>query len=586
MKVIVAFAAALCGAEKYTELHRPQFHFSPAKNWMNDPNGMVFSGGKYHQHYQYHPWGDTWGPMHWGHAESTDLIHWEHKPIAIHPDEFGTIFSGGGTVIADQTQADKSGLAIGTSALFYSQHCVYDEEKQGEIAKTDPLALDCLSIQPPPGDLAEIYVQHQSLVTTTDHIRYTKHASNPIIVADLPKYTKNIRDPKVFWHDDAWYMILANQDRNRFFKSENLVNWEETEAFGGNGQFPTAGDAVWECPDLFKVGEDWIHIVSVNPGGNPDLKGSGSFYFMGTFDAESRGTFKPDSRWASPGEPAEWLDAGIDNYAGLVWNNVEGDPIFTGWMSNWAYGGEVPTSPWRSAMTLPRKISAVLSGGQNWLRTMPHSNVEKLRCDKSVAFTETLTSGSDETVKPEPCEEGTRTFPGLFDVDITVTADTQANVKYSMFISTDSATDADSYVLITVDGGDFKLDRSKAGTFSQSEWDLSNSQVLDRARPLREGKGEESKLRVLVDRSSVEVFVDDGDMAVTALYFLDAGTVEKIRIANDGDADLTVQGSVHSLASIWDHDNMYTPEDPDPPSQSGAAMPAVAVAVFAVFASL
>eukprot|EP01069_Polyplicarium_translucidae_P007632 Polyplicarium_translucidae@DN3133_c0_g1_i9.p2 len=559
-----AFLAAVATATgKFLEQHRPQFHFSPGKNWMNDPNGMVFDGTKYQLNYQYHPWGDTWGPMHWGHAESTDLIHWEHKPIAIYPDKFGTIFSGGGTHIADQTQADKSGLALGTSVLFYSQHCVYDEDKQGDIAEEDPLSLDCLSLHPPPGDLAEVYVQHQSWASTTDYKTFTKYANNPVIVADLPKYTKNIRDPKVFWHDDAWYMILANQDRNRFFKSEDLKAWSETGSFGGEGQFPTAGDAVWECPDLFKVGEDWIHIVSVNPGGNPDLKGSGSFYFMGTFDADSSGTFKPDSRWDDKETPAVWLDAGIDNYAGLVWNNLEGAPVFTGWMSNWAYGGEVPTSPWRSAMTVPRVISTVDVDGVKWVRTMPHDNIGSLRCTVSDDHSGDIDAEQEEKLEPAGCAVDSTTFLGLIDLEMTATATDVADLQITVYFQTD---DAASYVSIKIDGASIEVDRSNAGNFTQEEWDHAESQVLERTRPLYNNDGKAVKLRALVDRSSIELFFDDGDLAMTMLYFTDSpGSAElrDVRIRNDhATASVAVEATAHSLKPIWDHDDMVIPEDP------------------------
>eukprot|EP01069_Polyplicarium_translucidae_P007631 Polyplicarium_translucidae@DN3133_c0_g1_i8.p1 len=505
--------------------------------------------------------------MHWGHAESTDLIHWEHKPIAIYPDKFGTIFSGGGTHIADQTQADKSGLALGTSVLFYSQHCVYDEDKQGDIAEEDPLSLDCLSLHPPPGDLAEVYVQHQSWASTTDYKTFTKYANNPVIVADLPKYTKNIRDPKVFWHDDAWYMILANQDRNRFFKSEDLKAWSETGSFGGEGQFPTAGDAVWECPDLFKVGEDWIHIVSVNPGGNPALKGSGSFYFMGTFDADSSGTFKPDSRWDDKETPAVWLDAGIDNYAGLVWNNVEGAPVFTGWMSNWAYGGEVPTSPWRSAMTVPRVISTVDVDGVKWVRTMPQEKIEDIRCGKSDDTNGDLGAGAFVTLKPEPCVVSDRSFRGLMDLEATITADEKDNLNINVHIEVPETGDDVARVTIAVNGASVQVDRSKAGDFTQDNWDHPESQVLERTRPLFNIGGEEVKLRILVDWSSIEIFFDDGDMAMTLLYFTDSpqAVLSQIRIQNEVVEPITVVATAHSLNPIWDHHNMVIPEDPEQP---------------------
>lgn len=330
-------SAIACESGKMTsiETHRPQFHFSPDSAWMNDPNGMVFLQGNYHLFYQYYPDSTIWGPMHWGHAISGDLVHWEHKSIALYPDSLGFIFSGSAVVDPRNT----SGLGSADHPPLVAIFTYHNPGAERLLSQTQGIAysLD----------------QGQSWV---------KYAGNPVL-SDPEEV--DFRDPKVSWHEASskWIMTLAVGDHICFYGSENLIDWELLSEFGKEAG---AHGGVWECPDLFEleVGNSelkkWVLLVSINPGG-PNL-GSATQYFVGDFDGS---TFTPDNGHM------KWIDYGPDDYAGVTWSNTP-DPIFLGWMSNWLYANLVPTEKWRSAMTIPRKLQLELIGDEYYIKSQPH----------------------------------------------------------------------------------------------------------------------------------------------------------------------------------------------------------------------
>ena len=305
-------------------LYRPRFHFTPQQGWMNDPNGMIYLNGQYHLFFQHYPDGTVWGPMHWGHATSSDLVQWKEQPIALYPDSIGMIFSGSAVLDKNNT----SGLARGGIAplvAIYTQHNM-PGEKAGRID-----------------------FQNQSIAYSLDEGKtWTKYAGNPVL--KTPNL-KDFRDPKVIWHEPTqkWSMSLAVADHVEFYSSPNLINWNKESEIGKN-LFAHGG--VWECPDLlsFKVNGQtvWVLLVSMNPGG-PN-SGSATQYIVGDFDGH---TFKPYTT------DIKWMDYGPDNYAGVTFSNVGDRNILIGWMSNWNYANVVPTEKWRSAMTVPRELSLV-----------------------------------------------------------------------------------------------------------------------------------------------------------------------------------------------------------------------------------
>jgi fructan beta-fructosidase len=313
-------------SKELTEVdYRPAYHFTPESNWMNDPNGMVYYAGEYHLFYQYYPEGNTWGPMHWGHAISTDLLNWEHLPIALYPDDLGYIFSGSAVVDKDNTSGLKSGDEDVMVAIF--THHNMEKEKAGTHDH-----------------------QYQSIAYSNDKGRtWVKYKGNPVLAND--EKIHDFRDPKVMWHEASkqWVMTLAAGQVVKFYTSPNLLDWTYASDFGME---LGAHGGVWECPDLFQMqveGSDekrWVLFVSINPGGPNG--GSATQYFVGDFDG---------TNFITNQEETLWVDMGTDNYAGVTWSNAPDDRhLFLGWMSNWKYAQEVPTETWRSAMTLPREI--------------------------------------------------------------------------------------------------------------------------------------------------------------------------------------------------------------------------------------
>ena len=313
---------------------RPHFHFAPARNWMNDPNGLIFYHGTYHLFFQYNPEGDQWGNMSWGHATSTDLINWQELPVAISYTATHGIFSGSAVVDYFNTTGFGS-LENPAMVAIYTQH------------QHDGLR------------------QAQSLAYSTDEgLTWQRYESNPILDLEM----KNFRDPKVFWNtvNEAWVMSVVKPEEFTvaFYQSQDLKSWELLSEFTNkNGT-----DGIWECPDLFPLPVNnnlddikWVLLVSVNPGGVTG--GSGTQYFIGDWDGKE---FTADDR------TNRWLDYGRDNYAGVTFNDApDNRRIYLGWMNNWDYAKEIPANPARGSMTIPRELTLVNLDGEITLRQNP-----------------------------------------------------------------------------------------------------------------------------------------------------------------------------------------------------------------------
>ncbi len=321
-------------SDVYSEPYRPQLHFTPKAGWMNDPNGMVYINGVYHLFFQHYPDSTVWGPMHWGHATSTDLVHWEEQSIKLFPDSLGWIFSGS----AVHDQQNSSGLGKdgkGPLVAIFTHHASDREKTQGKD------------------------FQYQSLAYSNDEGKtWTKYEGNPVL--RKPEGT-DFRDPKVFWMEDSkkWIMTLAVKDHIEFYSSPDLKNWSYSSSFGAD---KGAHGGVWECPDLVSFPIDgkgkWVLIVNINPGAPNG--GSGTQYFVGDFDGRNFTASHTDTRW---------MDFGPDNYAGVTWSNTGDRRLLIGWMSNWAYANQVPTKNWRSATTLVRELALQKIGDEYYLQS-------------------------------------------------------------------------------------------------------------------------------------------------------------------------------------------------------------------------
>lgn len=485
----------------YTEKYRPQFHFTPEQNWMNDPNGMVFFNNEYHLFYQYHPFSTLWGPMHWGHAVSKDLIHWEHLPIALSPDEHGAIFSGSAVVDWNNKSGffdEEPGLvAIYTSADTYPNS---NRERQ-----------------------------RQSIAYSKDNGRtWIKYEGNPILADE--KIT-DYRDPKVFWHHETnqWVMILATGQTVMIYTSLNLKDWEFASEFGHQ-----AGShaGVWECPDLFKLpidGDDtnqkWVMIVSI--GDDPKFKeGSRTQYFVGDFDGK---TFVNDY----PDDTILWLDYGRDNYAGVSWSDIpeeDGRRIYIGWMSNWRYAREVPTEGWRSAMTLPRELSLISTTEGVRVAQFPVRELVALESDRESYNNLTINDNSpityqiDELMKVELDFENQ--FASSFGVVFKNSANDQTVISYNKA------------------KGLLQVDRTTSGNINFSETFATIQEA-----PLKL-IDEKIKLQIYIDTSSIEVFVNKGEIAITSLIFPKEPLNELELFSIDGITNVS-KLTFSKLKSIW-----------------------------------
>lgn len=338
----LAFSTVTAVAQDSTakEDYRPQYHFSPKAHWMNDPNGLVYLNGKYHLFFQHNPGGTTWGPMHWGHAVSTDLFHWQELPIALYPDSLGMIFSGSAVVDVNNT----AGFGKNALVAIFTYH-----NPQIENAKTG-------------------LHQYQGIAYSNDEGKtWTKYSGNPV----LPNPgIQDFRDPKVSWNEASqqWVMTLATRQSVTFYGSRNLKSWTRLSEFGNK---LGAHGGVWECPDLFSLNyngvKKWVLLVSINPGGPNG--GSATQYFIGNFDGK---TFTPENT------ATRWIDYGADNYAGVTFANTGNRRLFIGWMNNWLYANQVPTQAWRGAATLPRELHLARNGTQLVLTSRPAEELNRL----------------------------------------------------------------------------------------------------------------------------------------------------------------------------------------------------------------
>ncbi|MEO6037242.1 MAG: glycoside hydrolase family 32 protein [Saprospiraceae bacterium] len=482
-------------ANYYQEPHRPQFHFSPEQHWMNDPNGLVYLDGEYHLFYQYYPGGTKWGPMHWGHAVSRDLLHWQHLPIALYPDPLGYIFSGSAVVDIQNTAGFKTGKTDPIVAIF-----TYHDIAGEKAGRQD--------------------FQYQGIAYSNDRGRtWTKYAGNPVIPNPG---AKDFRDPKVFWHaaTQRWVLILAQGDHTVLYTSPDLKKWTKASEFGKD--YGSTGRP-WECPDLFELPvagtteKRWVLLVSLGDGAPNG--GSGTEYFIGQFDGT---TFTSDN----PPATTLWLDYGRDNYAGVSWNNSPGDRrLFIGWMSNWQYAQEVPTTPWRSAMTIPRTLQLKKIGTGIRLVQEPVQELKKLR-GKGINLTKgknyTLSAtGNDLEVAFQWSENRHNTVCGL----------TLFNAKNERLIIGYDAAMQQVYV-----------DRRGAG-----KADFSTLFTGKHVAPYSP-TGQTIHLRVLLDRASVELFVDDGAVTMTENFF---PKEEFTTLQVMGESAAIQYGKIYPLRSVW-----------------------------------
>ncbi|MCW5848088.1 MAG: glycoside hydrolase family 32 protein [Anaerolineae bacterium] len=448
------------------EPFRPQYHVSVPENWANDPNGLVYYDGEYHLFYQHNPDDTVWGPMHWGHAVSADLVNWIHLPIALYPDELGTIFSG--SVVIDWNNT----AGFGEEAMV----ALFTHNDNGR--------------------------QMQSVAYSTDKGRtWTKYEGNPVL--EPPANIRNFRDPKVFWYETEgeaghWVMAVSAGNIILFFMSDDLLDWESS---GGFGLTYGATCGVWETPDLFELPVDggtqmrWALAVAI--GGCAPAGGSGIQYFVGDFDGE---TFVSEN----DKETTLWADLGSDFYAPQSWSDTpDGRRIWLAWMNNWTYAQHIPTSTWRGSFSVPREVSLLTTPEGIRLVQQPIEELGQLRGEHWEWRDEVVGPESDllDEVRGETVE-----IVAEFEIE-----DLEDSDRFGFRVRTGPG----EYTTIGygTKARTLYVDRAQSGDVAfHPAFAAIHTAGMEPVDGI-------VKLHILVDRSSVEVFGNDGLVVFTERIF-------------------------------------------------------------------
>ena len=509
-----------------TDEYRPSYHFTPLYGWMNDPNGMVYKDGEYHLYFQYNPYGSKWGNMHWGHAVSKDLLHWEHLDPAIARDNMGHIFSGSSVVDKNNTAGYGKNAII---ALYTSA-----SDKNGQI---------------------------QCMAYSTDNGRtFTKYEGNPVLTPF--DGLKDFRDPKVFWYEKGkcWYMIVSADKETRFYKSKNLKKWTYVSAFGkGLGQQPCQ----YECPDFFQLPVNgdkkkmkWVMTMNINPG--CWFGGSATEYFVGDFDGKNFTC--PDAH------DVKWLDWGKDHYATVTFSNTGDRVLGITWMSNWQYANLTPFKQNRGANGLPRELKLYEKNGKYYISEDVAPEVYALRKDtKNIA---------DASVAEAKDLKGVAAnMEGAFEIEADVTPD--ANGIAGIEVSNNKR--ERTMIYFDMKQGKVVMDRTESGLSDfgkqsvphdiELAWDkqlaaegkeparitnsinYKNDFALATWAPLslcEDGK-KTYHVDIFVDKSSVELFVDGGRIAMTNIVF-PVAPYENVKLYSKGGKAEFKNVKVHKLA--------------------------------------
>ncbi|PJE57189.1 glycoside hydrolase family 32 protein [Marinomonas sp. BSi20584] len=443
------------------DLYRPAIHFSPAFGWLNDPNGLVYSEGQWHMFYQYYPMDTIWGPMHWGHAVSQNLVTWQHYPIALAPDELGNMFSGSAIV-------DKAN----TSGLF-------EKESEANLVAYYTASL-------PSSDTSLADYQTQCLAYSDDQgLNWIKYEQNPIL--NNPKI-ECFRDPKVFWFEQAkhWVMVITHGQSIGIYYSQNMVDWELSSDFGAEEGHHSNGP--WECPDLFPLTAQngvtkWIMVVGIGDGCY--APGSGTQYFIGDFDGKK---FTNDG----PADKVLWMDYGRDYYATQSWFNApDNKRIAISWMSNWRYARQTETKTFRGIMTLPREFSLIFNESGHYILKQ--------------SFYESVSYFLNETMSNDNV--------GVFRVNGKVMLEIGEEIEINLFEE-----DCPQFIFKRLDAKTISIinNRLYLGSDKVMEDEFSHNYTSNITN-----EKFENDLEIIVDKGAVELLFADGTFSMTQLYFPD-----------------------------------------------------------------
>ncbi len=436
---------------------RPVYHVTPPVGWMNDPNGFSVYKGKIHLFYQYHPYSDKWGPMHWGHVVSTDFINWEEMPVALAPDtdyDFGGCFSGS----AIETEEGH--------VLVYTGVKEFDRED----GSRGMLQNQCIAIG--------------------DGEHYRKLSCNPVIPGQLLPDQFNreeFRDPKI-WREDGVYYLVAGSKRGKngqvvMFQSEDLQNWEYVSVLADNSG---SLGGMWECPDFFNLAGEYILIVSPQEMAAQAYEfhnGNNAIYFVGEYDPKEH-HFQYRQILS--------LDYGLDFYAPQTMEAPDGRRILIAWMQSWDADFKPEKQKWNGMMTIPRELK-ILDG---ILYQTPVRELESYRDNQVCYMAEKIS--------------GTCTLPGVKGrvIDLTLEMLEEDFHDFTVHFAHDDR--FTTYFTYKRDTGVILFDRTYSG--------VNKDVVCTRTMKLRRA-GDGLKLRMLLDRFSVELFINDGEQTFSAVFY-------------------------------------------------------------------
>ena len=487
--------------EVYKEQHRPQFHFSPKENWMSNPNEMFYHDGEYHLFYQKTKV-NTQSEMHWAHAVSTDLVHWEDLPISLKSDS--SVYVTSGKLITGRGEKDDSRMMA---------FCNYGQTKDlgKEISDFEP----------------------KGMIFSTDKGRTWSKSDDHLVLPEAVRI-KDFRNSQLFWHKESgkWVMLFSRDNKVLIYNSSDLKSWTLTSEFGATA---------WESPDLFELnieGTDetkWVMLLSTGKSSEKTAPngGSGTQYFVGDFDGKTFTSIQSK-------ETTLWADYGRDNYAGVTWSNnskEDGRKFFLGWMSNWDYAEAVPTTTWQGAMTVPRELSLKNTAKGLRLASVPVKELEGLR-RKKVAV-DRANYGFLNNSKLV-MNQGTGVAEVL--VEFEIPEGSQANFG----IELKNANQETYRTGFDAASNHYFSNRTNTGKIDFSEKFAPRVHLAP-----RKISGNRIKLHCYLDVSSAEIFTDDGMTVMTDVFFPTEDFIQ-INVFSEGDGGVELKGfTFYNLESIW-----------------------------------
>ena len=499
LSILVFLNLLVYAQDKPTPQWRPVFHFTPLKNWTNDPNGLIYLNGVYHMYNQQNPFENKWGHMSWGHATSTDLVHWTHLPIAI-PE----------TIDKDTTWR-------------FSGCAVWDKNNTSGFSKNGGCFVAVYTADQP-----NLKKESQFIAYSNDGgMTYINYSGNPVI--DLQK--RDFRDPNVSWNDELkrWVMVvsLPTDHKVRFYASDNLIEWQLLSEFGNAGYI----DAAWECPSLIQLPVEgslqkkkWALLVSAAGA----KKGVFMQYFTGEF---SGGTFKNDNT----SNTILTVDYGDCFYAAIPWNDAPDDKkILIGWM--------VPqsqkTDPWKGQMSIPRDLGLRETKEGLRLVQQPSSVIQNKLAElsgKAAVEINDLKMTDQEITINKNAVMGNSYW---IDAELLVESGTTAGFRIAQLKDKNNKAISETEIGYDAVKHEIYVDRSRSGDDKIKKEDLRKFvSMTDESRTI--------KLKILFDKSSLEIFVNNGEKVLTTYVFSDVHSNGLSTFATGGHASIKTM-------TIWD----------------------------------